>query len=1307
LRGFPLSASRFSDFAFLPPPIFPRTLRAVPVETGKDNFFAELKALIARAKRLQTSGFDEQEPEAATCHELILPLLALLGFRNENIKPEFKILGDSVDFLLKSDRPLVFVEAKSLLDKAENLFVAHQEQVLRYIRNYRVSPEQVDMEKPVTWIVLANFAQWHFIRVNEDAPTFHFTLADLWPRREELWDLLALENLETGRIEELYEQRHKAGLDQRFLADLKRWRLMLANGFALRNQKRSLDDITHASQQLLNRFLFSRMLETNQLIEWNKLARAYSHYEVFHGDFTEKTFAESLRESLFQEIKFKFNTELFKQPLLCDTLALDNQILAILVGHEPLSPDVAATCGFESGQGELLAFRHLYSYDFSLMSSDVMGAVYEKFLAHRLTQNAGRIVIEDTDELRKKEGIYYTPRYIVDYIVAHTLGEKIKPVLAEAKSLLGCKNFKAAYEKICELSQIKVLDPAMGSGSFLLGAFDALAAAYNDYNDECEKQKRNGGNGDGNGDALFDAPAAKPRPVERLGTAIVSHNLFGVDLDAQAVEVAKLNLWIRLMAAEKDSLRMKLHDPNKGKKPQNLLPALAANFKRGNSLIADKAVAGDAAFDWQKEFPEIMGGTGNLPVPVGDPPTGMGSAPATIQRDDAGAAFTSVSSGGSPDGAGGSPAPPKNRGFDVVIGNPPYERIQVMQANAPEAAEFLKANYRAAASGNFDIYVCFIERGLELLNANGFFGYICPHKFFQAEYGEPVRKLLSEGKHVRQIVSFGDQQVFTQASTYTCLLFLEKAAQERGHFIKVDDLDEWRATGAAASGKISPATFAGDQWNFVLGNGAELFAKLNENAIRLRDVAERIAQGIRTSANPIYVLDVVSMNDSTVTAFSEQLQREVKLERKAIAPFLQGQDIRHYVLETCSKVVILPYQIKAGRAELIAETQLKKKFPLVYDYLLQNKKLLEEREEGRFSGDGWYAYGRLQNVDLMMLPKILVPDIANFASFAFDDAGEFAFASGYGITLKEDAKESPAYLLGLLNSNLLDFYLKQVSTTMRGGYFRYFTQFIEQLPIRRIDPKNKREAKLEKEIVECVEAIQAAHKQRLNLPGALHRKIAHSQNRTPCNLAHYLQKDFAGAVKSEILIDDVQRTGFVHEIRLHSDLECGDTSPLSPDTTCRVVPKRGHARALQSGALPEITFIATVSDTLADKPRPLPVLRLTFKDESLHQFIYASWRQFLNENSRKQKWTKGKKPEPIYPLLVNLLEPLVYFNASAGDNLRAIRDLMKAVAAEAGSADLAAIEAEIQKLDTEIDQHVYELYGLTEAEIKIVESSAK
>ena len=279
----------------------------------KEQFFTKLKALIVEAKRLQTSGFGDQEPEEATKQLLLEPLFHALGFAvKANSVREFKILGDSVDYLLKSERPLLFVEAKSLHDCPKtSLFDKHREQVLRYIQNYRLSPEITKMDQPVAWILLTNFVQLHFIRVNETTPSFSFELVELWPRREELWELLALENLDAGRIDELYDQQHKATLDQRFLADLKRWRLIIANAYALRNQTRPLADITLASQQLLDRFIFCRMLETHRLIEWSKLARAYTHYEVMFVGHSDKTFCEFLRESLFQEIKFKFNTELF------------------------------------------------------------------------------------------------------------------------------------------------------------------------------------------------------------------------------------------------------------------------------------------------------------------------------------------------------------------------------------------------------------------------------------------------------------------------------------------------------------------------------------------------------------------------------------------------------------------------------------------------------------------------------------------------------------------------------------------------------------------------------------------------------------------------------------------------------------------------------------------------------------------------------------------------------------------------------------------------------------------------------------
>jgi type I restriction-modification system DNA methylase subunit len=1189
----------------------------------REHFFAKLAELVTLAKDFPTSEFDEAAPEEVTKRRLIEPFFHALGYKPNQLVAEYRIIGDQVDYLVRTERPLLFVEAKSLIDVAPDLFEAHAQQVRRYIRNYRISPQQAEMERPVTWILLTNFAQFHFLRVNEDVPTWKFALDELIPRRDELWELLAPECLEAGRIEELYDRTHKAPLDQRFLADLKRWRLLLANGFAMRNQTRPLADLKLASQQLLDRFLFCRMLETHRLVEHNRLARAFAHYEALYGEADqEKTFAEVLKETLFAEIKRDFNTELFLQPLLCDELPIDNLTIATALGHEPLHAELAAHCGIESGQGQLLPFKHLYGYDFSRMSQDVMGSVYERFLAHNLRQDGGRVVIEDTDELRKKEGIYYTPQYIVDYIVEHTLGEKIKPILAEAKTLLGYKNYQAAVAKIRELSQIKVLDPAMGSGSFLLRAFDQLVGAYADYNTECRriKKERNGGG------VLFDADFAVTEEVLDAPLQVLTENIHGVDLDAQAVEVAKLSLWLRYMAVNRDSFRERLRDRRKGGKPLNLLPTLTRNLKRGNSLIADAKVAGDAAFDWEKEFPEPM----------------------------------------------------IRGGFDVVIGNPPYERIQVIQAHAPEAVEFLKNNYRSAASGNFDIYVCFIERGLQLLNANGIFGYICPNKFFQSEYGQETRQLLSEGRNVSHLVNFGHLQIFSQATIYTCLLFLRRQAQTALAFHKVEDLELWRENGQAAQMQVPIELLTPAEWNFVPGASQPIFEKINGQPHKLEEVAD-IFVGLQTSADDVFILNYLGETKSTIRLQSQSLATEWTFEKDLLHPLVSGTDVPAYGPLPHRQFIIFPYKVKGDKAELIDFSEIQKKFPKTAEYLSKNQTTLENREGGKFKDGQWHRFGRLQNLTRQAIPKLCVPRLVDQLHAAWDENGE-VFLDNVdvgGVTVKSEFEGlKMPYLLALLNSRLLRWFFPFVSVPFRGDYFSANRQFLGQLPIKLIDPKKKTEVKLEKEIVERVEAIQAAHRQCMKLPEVLHRKIAHTQNRTSCNLAHYLQNDFAAAVKSEILIDDVQSTGFVHEIRVETDGK-------------------------------QLTLAATVSDKPDGEPRPLPVLKLTFKDDALRQFIYACWRRFLTEHSRQKKWTKGKKPEPIYPLLVNTLEPLVYFAPAAGDNLRAIRDLMKAVADEAGSSDLAAIESEIQKLDREIDEHVYELYGLTPDEIAVVEGRTK
>jgi hypothetical protein len=333
-------------------------------------------------------------------------------------------------------------------------------------------------------------------------------------------------------------------------------------------------------------------------------------------------------------------------------------------------------------------------------------------------------------------------------------------------------------------------------------------------------------------------------------------------------------------------------------------------------------------------------------------------------------------------------------------------------------------------------------------------GYILPHKFFQAKYGQPLRELIAGGKHLDTIVHFGDQQIFDGATTYTCLLFLDKRGNKCFRYVKAHDLNAWRVIGEAVEGDVGAEKVTEKEWNFVVGPGATLFERLSEMPVKLGHVAARLAQGIRTSANEVYVLELVSDDGELIHVHSKQLDRIVVLERGSVSSFLKGREIKPYQVLPSGQVVIIPYRVEDGHTTLISESELKQRFPNTYAYLRENRAYLEGRERGRMKGPQWHGYVYPKNIEVMTSAKILVPDIADRASFALDEKAQYAFVSGYGITLKDNVSETPKYILGLLNSKVLDFYLKQVSTTLRGGFFRYFTQFIEQLPIRTIDFSN-------------------------------------------------------------------------------------------------------------------------------------------------------------------------------------------------------------------------------------------------------------
>ncbi|MEI6046613.1 MAG: Eco57I restriction-modification methylase domain-containing protein, partial [Chloroflexota bacterium] len=416
-------------------------------------------------------------------------------------------------------------------------------------------------------------------------------------------------------------------------------------------------------------------------------------------------------------------------------------------------------------------------------------------------------------------------------------------------------------------------------------------------------------------------------------------------------------------------------------------------------------------------------------------------------------------------------------GFDAVIGNPPYIRVQALNEWAPVEVNHYKKAYHSASKGNYDIYVVFVERGLSVLNKTGRLGFILPHKFFNAQYGQPLRQLLAEGQNLSNIVHFGDQQIFANATTYTCLLFLDKAAN-KDHFemVKVDNLEEWRNTGKALKGKILTTNATSADWNFTIGKSAGLFEKLKAMPVKLGDVA-RFFVGLQTSADTVFLFKGVSLAREAITqVVSKELNKSVELESCLLKPVVRSGNIGRFWLNPTA-LVLFPYSLVGGKYQLIPEADMRSGFPRAWNYLTSNKSLLAEREHGKFAATGWYQLYP-KNLDEWEQPKIMLPYMITRLSATYDEANNYfvnVTTGGFGMTLGAD-HQTMKYTIGVLNSNLLDWTLKNISTNFHGGYIAANKQFLVQLPFRPINFDNPLDKARHDQVVILVENMLDLHK---------------------------------------------------------------------------------------------------------------------------------------------------------------------------------------------------------------------------------------
>lgn len=770
-------------------------------------------------------------------------------------------------------------------------------------------------------------------------------------------------------------------IDDSFLQELDRYREALAGAFKGANPNLNSIELTEVTQRALDRLVFMRFLE-DKLIETEPIVENLGTHSTTWLDFV----------STSRRLDGIYNGIIFKRHRLLDAPEFDvNEAVFASIRED-------------------LAHQNT-PYDFNTIPIHILGSIYERFLGKTISISDNRVKIEPKPEVRKAGGVYYTPEFIVRYIVDTTVGELIR------------------NKTPGQIREMRFADIACGSGSFLLDIYDVLLRHHTAYYNK--KTNR--------------AKGLKARCIESDdGTLqlslwqkreILLNNIYGMDVDAQAVEVAQLSLCLKLL---EDETTFSTHK-HQLEFRDALLPNLSKNIVCGNSLI-----------DWDIRDVSLFHEEERRLNPV---------------------SFKSA-----------FPEVMKKGGFDAIVGNPPYIRIQALKEISPAAVDYYKKHYIAASKGNYDIYVVFVERALGLLNRDGLLGYILPHKFLNSKYGSPLRNSLAAGKYLSKLVHFGDQQVFDEAKTYTCLLFLDKAGRTEFEVIKVSNLAEWRASGkGVVKGTIAAHKVDANEWTFAVGSGAKLFEKLNRLPHRLSDVTSRIFQGLITSADPVFLFKDFRTTGKAgeVEVFSQELQQWRSVEEGILKPVIRSGSIHRFRADSNARI-LFPYDVESCSARLLSAEEMQRDYALTWNYLNENKSVLEAREGGKFQDSDWYRFGRSQNLGLWEQPKLMVPYMITELGTYLDLTSNYYFINvttgGYGITMNGTAG-SLAYLCALLNSPLLDFYFKQVSTNFVGGYFAANKQYIEQLPIRTIDFHESADRRKHDRIVDLVTQIQSAKQQ--------------------------------------------------------------------------------------------------------------------------------------------------------------------------------------------------------------------------------------
>lgn len=944
-------------------------------------------------------------------------------------------------------------------------------------------------------------------------------------------------------------QRNEASLLENAIIQLdsldKISRLDKPSQFGENNQERLFNVGLELTITWVNRILFLKLLEA-QLISYNNGDKSYSILNIEklkdYDDINSLFFQvlAKLHEERSDSINKIFgkvpylNSSLFEPTDLEHTCLFINQL-----ENDKKLPILASTVlKDKTGKkrtGELNAIEYIFdfldAYDFAsegsediqednktLINASVLGLIFEKINGY-------------------KDGSFFTPGFITMYMCRESIRRAVLQKFKEAKGW-DCVDLDELYNKINNnteaneiINSIKICDPAVGSGHFLVSALNEIITIKNDLKvlqDRDGKRLKEYHVEIANDELIITDEDGKPfkynpasKESQRVQEAlfhekqtIIENCLFGVDINTNSVKICRLRLWIellknayykqsgvletlpnidinikcgnslisrfaldadlkqalkkskwsidtykiavqtyreaeskeqkremeRLIADIKNDFRSEIsrNDPKvkKLKKLQEEIIFLPTQIKLFDQSAKDKKDFNDkikklteeaskleneieeikankiyeSAFEWRFEFPEVLNNEGEY------------------------------------------------MGFDVVIGNPPYMRVQEIQASQPSAKLFYEKTYENAKSA-YDLANIFFELAVNISSVNSRNAYIFPHKFFNSSSTTVFRDYLIKGKYIDSIAHFGANMIFEDADTYTCVaqfskypnngfLFQRFAYKTDFQKLMLDKNKYVHITYEMI--KRSSDLYGTNQWiMFDDELGFNVFEKIYTNSKSLKDILDDIFVGLQTSKDDLYIFENVRLNDKNLIGHLSISNKEYEVEKDLFKPFLMGKNVQRYCNLSTDRYVFFPYLINDGNVKIIPEEEIKLHYPLTYKYLKDHEKEFKARESGKAGKmQHWHAYIYPKNLNKFEQQKLSSMEIcANHPNVTLNNTNLYHTTKVYSWVKNADAKESYEYILAIANSKLLWWFLKLTGDTLQGDARTFKTNYLNPFPL--------------------------------------------------------------------------------------------------------------------------------------------------------------------------------------------------------------------------------------------------------------------